>query len=170
MPTGRKPLPSTVRDNKKCRKTKATLEAERAVEKICDDIPNDLTPPEDLTGEALDEWNKIVELYKNTSIKVLTNLDTAILRVHCDAIDRYLLAKNEWQKNCNKLIAHTDSKKQKYIDSLKSEMDKQGKVIQETSAALCLTVESRQRLAIINGKMAQKASNPLMKMFEDDED
>ena len=169
MPKGRKPIPSSIRDNKKTRKTKAELEGEQAVEKLCDDIPNDLTAPEDLTGEALKEWNKIVNLYSNTSIKVLTNLDAAILRVHCDAVDRYLIAKNEWQK-CNKLIAHTDKGKQRYLDTLKTEMDSQGKIIQDTSSALCLTVESRQRLAIINGKMAQDKKNPLMEMFKDDED
>ena len=169
MPKGRKPLPSSVRDNKKCRKTKAELEGEQAVEKLCEDIPNDLVPPADLTGEGLKEWKKIVNLYSNTSIKVLTNLDSAILRVHCDAVDRYMIANKEWQ-NCNKLIAHTDKSKQRYLDTLKTEMDRQGKVIQETSAALCLTVESRQRLAIINGKMAQDRKNPLMEMFQDDED
>lgn len=152
---GRKPKLTIVGDdNKTLHKTKEELEIrEKALPKGCVD---DLTPPEHLSAVAREEWERVVELYRQLDNAIVNNLDMNTLAAYCECVSVYREAEIKYQT----LPLVTQDGKGRYVENpYLAIMRKEGLNILRYSEQLCLTPVGRARMgmATVKGKKEQSA-------------
>ena len=146
MPTGRKPRPFSVVDNKTNRYTKKEMEAREAAEPTgCSD---NLEPPEELEGAALAEWGRVVGLYRELDSKILNDLDIATLSAYCESVAIYKKAQKEYKKGSLVIKDEGRIKENPYLKIMRLE----GANIAKYAEQLCLSPVGRARMGVIAAK------------------
>jgi P27 family predicted phage terminase small subunit len=95
MPKGRKPVPIVLMDNNKDRLTKAQIDARKQGEVA--GVRANLLPPEGLSGVARQEWDRVVELYRDVEGSVINDLDVGLLTIYCEARAVYIEAQKKYK-------------------------------------------------------------------------
>ena len=146
MPTGRKPRPFSVVDNKKNRYTKQEMQAREAAEpKGCSDM---LEPPDELEGAALTEWNRVVKIYRELDSKILNDLDIATLSAYCESVAIYKQAQREYKKGSLVIKDEGRIKENPYLRIMRLE----GANIAKYAEQLCLSPVGRARMGVMAAK------------------
>ncbi len=146
MPTGRKPRPFSVVDNKTNRYTKKEMEAREAAEpKGCADM---LDPPEEIDGAALTEWKRVVKLYRELDSKILNDLDISTLAVYCESVAIYKKAQTEYKKGSLVIKDEGRIMENPYLKIMRLE----GANIAKYAEQLCLSPVGRARMGVIAAK------------------
>ncbi len=146
MGKGRKPTPLQLVDNKKDRKTKRELEKREKYEVGgCSAL---LEPPKELEGEALEEWNRIIPLYRELNMDILNDLDLNVLSAYCESVAIYKKAQKSYKKQ--PLIGIADGKviENPYLKILSRE----GANIAKYAEQLCLSPVGRARMGVLGAK------------------
>lgn len=162
--SGRRPVPVELKDNSKSKLTKKELQA-RADAKI-KGISSNLVMPEYLTGEAADEYIRIVELYRSANVEVLNDLDLNLLAMRCETWGKWLALNREEKalvKKARNYISYACGREAQFKamwDSNQYAKEKAQAFILKCDELLCLNPTSRERLGILGAKNKEKENPP----------
>lgn len=160
---GNIPMPAKIKKNTDHRISKDLLNArEKLEEKL--KSKSFLHCPSTLSAIAKKEWRRLMKLYKNMEVDILSDLDKSALMIYCEAYAIYTKAHQEWII-MDKIVS-SDDDRQKFVDKVFSIMEKQSQIMSRFSEQLCLTPVGRARM----GMSVKIGPSPLEKMLmEDDE-
>ena len=155
--TGRKPVPASLIDPKKEKRSKETIEKRRVIENSLKTEAK-LNCPKSLSEIAKKEWRRVIRLYKQMGSDILCDLDIQALTMYCEAVAVYKIAQAESIRLRNRLteiqgLAVKD-KKDEYlvrecIEINVKTMNNQTKIISSLAEQLCLTPVGRARMGMM---------------------
>lgn len=163
MAKGRKPIPASMTDNKKQKKSNKKLQSRKDYEKSLK-TTSALRVPKHLSEEAKKEWRRLMKLYRRMDADILSDLDKNALSIYCEAYAIWKRAHDVWVKH--QQVVSTNEDAQKIIDKTFKTMEKQSDIMRKFSEQLCLTPVGRARMGI-NQK---KEKSTLEKMMNDEDD
>lgn len=161
MSKGRKPVPPALVDNGTFKKNNDELQARQ-------DSWNNLKTtkilkvPTHLTDEAKKEWRRVMRLYAQMEVDILSDLDRQALIMYCEATSIYKKAQQQWSKLGQIVTPNPDG--QKLIDKIFITMERQQKIITSLSEQLCLTPVGRARMGMNPTK--NEEDDPLAKILQ----
>jgi P27 family predicted phage terminase small subunit len=163
--SGRKPLPATLIDPGKHKKSQKDIRKRKAVEKSLRGKPK-LWCPSYLSADAKKEFKRLMRIYKSLEVNILSDLDITALAMYCEATAIWKEAQGEWAKY-RKIIAGNPDQ-QKYLDKIVKTMSDQTKIINNLAELLCITPVGRAKMGIMAVKKQQGPSKLERLMSDDD--
>lgn len=142
---GRKPLPAQLID-KAVHKTKGDEIARRLAAEEKMQVSSVLEVPDFLTDKAKEEWKRVIKLYEEMDINILSDLDRQALIIYCEATAIYQAAHEVWAKT--QKVVSTDKKAQDILDKTFKTMQTQSQIISKYSEQLALTPVGRARMGV----------------------
>ena len=143
---GRKPLPASLIDPAKHKKSNKEIEKRKKVEDSLRGDTARLWCPSYLTKEAKKEWRRIMKLYKELDVNILSDLDQTALIMYVEARAIYMKAHETWKKYQSVVAANPEA--QRYLDKTFNTMERQSKIINKLADQLCLTPVGRARMGM----------------------
>ena len=162
---GRKPLPAAMIDTKQSKQKKDDIQKRKQVEEQVNPSPKSKLPtPSYLSPLAKKEWRRIMKLYEDMDIKILSDLDKTPLVMYCEAVAIYQKCQEKWKQFDSVMVGSNEA--QRRIDNCFNLMNKQIKIINDLAEQLCLTPIARAKMGMIalNGK--EKKQNPISEIFD----
>ncbi len=156
---GRKPIPAQLIDIKVHKTKEDELNRRLSVEEKLM-VSSVLEPPEFLTPVALEEWNRVLNLYQEMEINILSDLDRQALIIYCEAVSIYRKAHEVWSEH--QQVVDTDDDAQKIIDKTFKTMQTQSQIISKYSEQLALTPVGRARMGVAKKEEPTKFEKFLM--------
>lgn len=141
---GRKPLPAQLVNKDKHKRgdeVDKRLDFEEQLQ-----VSSVLMPPDYLSPFAKQEWDRVLKLYKEMEINILSDLDQTALIIYCEATAIYRKAHEVWAKH--QQVVNTNEDAQKIIDKTFRTMQTQSQIISKYSEQLCLTPVGRARMGV----------------------
>lgn len=161
MSKGRKPMPPALVDNDTFKKNSQDIEArQESWNKL--KTTKVLKVPKHLSDEAKKEWKRVMKLYNQMDVDILSDLDRQALIMYCEATAIYNKAQEQWTKLGH--IATPNPDGQKLIDKIFTTMEKQQRIITSLSEQLCLTPVGRARMGMNATKVEEE--DPLTKLLQ----
>lgn len=150
----RPPKPPHLIDNSKFKKSNEELEERKeSWNKL--KTTSILRVPTHLTPEAKKEWRRVMKLYNQMEVDILSDLDRQALIMYCEATAIYKKAQETWSKLQQVVTPNRDG--QRMLDDTFRIMERQTKLITSLSDQLCLTPVGRARM----GMNATKAKDEI---------
>lgn len=146
---GRKPVPAILLDPAEHKKSKDTIERRQEAEKELQTSAV-LRCPTYLTKEAKREWKRVIKLYREMQVDILSDLDKSTLVIYCEAWSVYKKAQETWSKY-NQVVAG-NPEAQRVLDRCLNVMEKQQRQISSLAEQLCLTPVGRARMGTAKAK------------------
>jgi len=141
---GRKPKPPLLMDNNVQKLSKLVLDQRtESWNKL--EVEKTLKCPGKLSKPAKKEWKRVMRLYDQMKVSILSDLDQRALIVYCEAVAAYDAAQHAYKEiieNSPEKIAGDSA------TVLLDMMDRQSKLIAKQSEQLCLTPVGRARMGI----------------------
>ncbi len=155
---GRRPLPAQLIDKDKHKRGDEVDKRLDFEEKL--QVSNVLQPPEYLTKYAKEEWERLIRLYQEMEINILSDLDQQALIIYCEATAIYRKAHSVWAKAQSVVSSNEDA--QKIIDKTFRTMQTQSQIISKYSEQLALTPVGRARMGVAKKQEPTKFEKFLM--------
>lgn len=143
---GRRPLPASLIDPEKHKKSKSEIERRKTVEEKIRGTTSLLWCPPYLTGEAKKEWRRIMKLYKSLDVNILSDLDQTALIMYVEARAIWMKAHETWSKYQTVVAGNPEA--QRFLDKAFNTMERQTKIINQLADQLCLTPVGRARMGM----------------------
>lgn len=161
MAKGRKPAPPALVDKGTFKKNNQDIQSRQ---ESWDSLKTTkvLKVPKHLTDEAKKEWRRVMKLYNQMDVDILSDLDRQALIMYCEATAIYKKAQEQWAKLNQVATPNPDG--QKLIDKIFTTMDRQSKTIASLSEQLCLTPVGRARMGMNPTKSEEE--DPLAKLLQ----
>lgn len=120
-----------------------------------------LEPPKTLSKVARAEWIRIMDLYSQMPVKILSDLDTATLTVYCEAVAIYQEAQSKWKQFG--AVVSQDKDSQRVLTEIRKTMNEQGTIIAKCATDLCLNPVGRAKMGI--NPADKEIADPLDKLL-----
>ena len=121
--SGRKAKPAATIDRGKHKKSAEEIESRIEVEELI--APQqDIRMPKGLSLVAKRKFKEIVRLFESADLNLMTQLDTSMLMVYCEAYAIYTTGQKIWAKNSKETMSADEFIK---LEKVLTIMDKQSK-------------------------------------------
>ncbi len=107
-----------------------------------------LRVPSDLSPVAKKEWRRLIGLYREMEMEILSDLDRNALATYCEAYSIYHMAQQEWVEI--KKVTSDSEVEQVRINKIFRTMEKQSIIMARYAEQLCLTPVGRAKMGVAN--------------------
>lgn len=157
----RPPLPPHLIDNKTYKKSSKELEDRKeSWDKL--KTTRILRVPTHLTPEAKKEWRRLMKLYDQMEVNILSDLDRQALIMYCESTAIYKKAQETWAKLQQVVSSNKDG--QRMLDDTFRIMERQSKLITSLADQLCLTPVGRARMGM-NATAKKEEDDPFLDLM-----